>query len=312
MEQNNNYKSRISPSVYLLIFIIAIIFEFYWIMTDPYDYFMLIGIGIIALIMGYLTFESIIMNYNRIQKERFDQNEMIIKTQKALYLATKKSTQANELRAAQSIEAIKYMVNKMTDNQKELTNMFLTASEEKAALTSSSATNTNGGEDIASLVAKLSESNNKLAKEVQAAVTVSELVKSNELLVNSVRDILENREQPVVTESIIDNTLDPQPVVMESILDDTLDLEMNVDSENMPNEMPDNIEDLVLPSLDNIADYVNDEVIDDFTDEIADDFTNETVDDTPIAEDEPLSKEESSNPSGMLSQEEIEALFAKM
>lgn len=184
-DNKSSNSSGINPVIFVILFIIAMVFEFYWIINYPYEYFMLFGIGIVALIFAALSFEGIAISYRRAQKERAEQTEMLIKTQKALYLATKKNNSVADLRAEQNIEAIKYLVTKMTDNQKEIAALI----KENSA-TNQNRIGTDQSSDLGNIVEQITLSNARLAKEVQTAITVNELVKTNADLVKNVKEVL--------------------------------------------------------------------------------------------------------------------------
>ena len=154
-------------------FLAAAVFEFYYIMTKPYSEFMLIGIGIIMLITGYLTIDSILTAKADSDAAKAEQNDMMLKAQKAIYIATKKNAKDAEIRQAKSIKAVELMMNKMITTQQALL-------EDKKS----------DGDDMTSLIDQLSESNAKLAKEVQSAITVNQLVKANADLVKNVKEAL--------------------------------------------------------------------------------------------------------------------------
>jgi hypothetical protein len=190
---NKNY----GTTFFALAFIVAIFFELYFIMTNPYNYFMLIGIGIIMIILGYLTFDSISKAKEAAAKQLNEQNEMMLKASKAIYLATKRNTQEAQKQHAQNIKAIEYMMNNMISNEKDMVNAMITKNEEIAA---KQITAKPEGNDMSSLIEQLSASNAKLAKEVQSAITVNELVKANADLVKNVREVLGN-SQPALDNS---------------------------------------------------------------------------------------------------------------
>ena len=190
---NKNY----GTTFFALAFIVAIFFELYFIMTNPYNYFMLIGIGIIMIILGYLTFDSISKAKEAAAKQLNEQNEMMLKASKAIYLATKRNTQEAQKQHAQNIKAIEYMMNNMISNEKDMVNAMITKNEEIAA---KQITAKPDGNDMSSLIEQLSASNAKLAKEVQSAITVNELVKANADLVKNVREVLGN------SQSTLDNS----------------------------------------------------------------------------------------------------------
>lgn len=87
---------------------------------------MLIGIGIIMIILGYLTFDSISKANEAAAKQLNEQNEMMLKASKAIYLATKRNTQEAQKQHAQNIKAIEYMMNNMISNEKDMVNAMIT------------------------------------------------------------------------------------------------------------------------------------------------------------------------------------------
>lgn len=198
MEKNTK---KNSPLVYfILTFITAVFFELYWINIHPYDYFMLVGIGLVVLITGYLSFDGIIKMRSEAEELKREQNETMIKAQKAIYLATKKNAAEAENMQIQSLKAVNVLMDRMVENitQKQLE------------------TKTSSGEpmDITGLINELTASNAKLAKEVQNAITVNQLVKANENLIKNVQSVL-NGQSADLSESlnISEPTVIPNPSI---------------------------------------------------------------------------------------------------
>lgn len=333
MEENKSGGyTKINPAIFVILFIIALIFEFYWIMNYPYEYFMLFGIGIVALIFGFLAYEGIVASYKKNQKERYEQNEMLIKTQKALYLATKKSSASADLKAEQNIEAIKSLVSKIEENQLELTRLLQNNNRKSSD---------NDSSDIGGLVEQITRSNAKLAKEVQAAITVNELVKTNADLVKNVQEVLGQTINNVnlsssVTDSIsapnISNNNEipdselaeeftPEPVNEQTI--DDIDEVASTDEELIQSSGVNDTDDTIAQVDDALNHFQTDDEFVDFPglDDMPEEsenaeVTDEIVDSSP----DEASEESSDNPfnsvsdnnDGMLSQEEIAALFAKL
>ena len=173
MDKSKNNRKNYGTAYFATAFLAAFFFEFYWIMTDPYNHFMLFGTGIIMIIMGYLTIDSLLKTKADNDAIKNEQNEMMLKAQKAIYIATKKSSKEVAKVQVQNIKAMELLMNQMISSQQALL-------EEK---------NSNG-DDINALIDQLQESNTKLAKEVQSAITVNQLVKANADLVKNVRDAL--------------------------------------------------------------------------------------------------------------------------
>ena len=173
MDKQKKYRKTYGIPFFSMAFLAAAVFEFYWILVNPYDYFMLIGIGIIMIITGYLTIDSILKAKADSDADKAEQNDMILKAQKAIYIATKKNAKDADIRQAQSVKAMELMMNKMITSQQALL-------EDKKT----------EGDDMSSLIDQLSASNAKLAKEVQSAITVNQLVKANADLVRNVKEAL--------------------------------------------------------------------------------------------------------------------------
>ena len=173
MDKQKSDRKNYGTAYYAMAFLAAFFFEFYWIMTNPYEYFMLLGIGIIMIIMGYLTIDSILKVKADADAKKNEQNEMMLKAQKAIYIATKKNAKDTEYRQTQSLKAVELMMNKMISSQQAL------LEDKKPA-----------DNDMSSLIDQLSASNAKLAKEVQSAITVNQLVKANADLVRNVKEAL--------------------------------------------------------------------------------------------------------------------------
>ena len=173
MDKQKSNKKNYGTAYYAMAFLAAFFFEFYWIMTDPYNYFMLLGIGFIMIVMGYLTIDSILKAKADSEALKNEQNEMMLKAQKAIYIATKKNAKDSETRQVRNIKAMEIMMNKMISSQQALL-------EDKKS----------EANDMESLIDQLSASNAKLAKEVQSAITVNQLVKANADLVRNVKEAL--------------------------------------------------------------------------------------------------------------------------
>jgi len=198
METNNKKKSINGLPFYALTFLTALLFEFYWILNGPTDYFMLVGIGIIIIITGYLTIDTILKLRADELATRQQQSDTIIKAQKAIYLATKKNAKEAEKTRTQNLKTLEVLMAGMVSSQKELVSLLTSRSEDVASrpiVTADSA-------DMTDLIDKLSQSNEKLAKQVQDAMTIDELVKSNAELVKSVQGIITNAPTPVTTDTV--------------------------------------------------------------------------------------------------------------
>ncbi|MBQ5917211.1 MAG: hypothetical protein IIW92_01445, partial [Lachnospiraceae bacterium] len=137
--------------------------------------------------------------------EKAEQNDMILKAQKAIYIATKKNAKDADMRQAQSVKAVELMMNKMITSQQALL-------EDKKS----------DGDDMTSLIDQLSASNAKLAKEVQSAITVNQLVKANADLVKNVKEALSANSMSAaetadlgayVSAAVATPVVAPQPVV---------------------------------------------------------------------------------------------------
>ena len=205
MDKQKNYRKNYGIPFFSMAFLAACVFEFYWIMSNPYAHFMLIGIGIIMLITGYLTVDSILKIKADSDAEKAEQNDMILKAQKAIYIATKKNAKDADMRQAQSVKAVELMMNKMITSQQALL-------EDKKS----------DGDDMTSLIDQLSASNAKLAKEVQSAITVNQLVKANADLVKNVKEALSANSMSAseasdlsayVSAAVATPVAAPQPVV---------------------------------------------------------------------------------------------------
>ena len=173
MDKSKNNRKNYGTAYFATAFLAAFFFEFYWIMTDPYNHFMLFGTGFIMIIMGYLTIDSLLKTKADNDAIKNEQSEMMLKAQKAIYIATKKSSKEVAKAQVQNLKAMELMMNQMISSQRALL-------EEKNS----------DSNDINALIDQLQESNTKLAKEVQSAITVNQLVKANADLVKNVRDAL--------------------------------------------------------------------------------------------------------------------------
>ena len=240
METNKQNKPGSGFTFYILTFMVALLFELYWILTRPYDYFMLIGIGIIVVITGYLSLDSYTKAKTAEMEERKQQNETMIKAQKAIYLATKKNAVEAEKTREQNIKTLEIIMASMVNSQKELVNVITTKSDEIAtkqiAMNDSTA-------DVSELVDKLTKSNDKLAKQVQDAMTINELVKANAELVKSVQTMFEGQASAAAafSEPEVEKETVSEPVV-EEVEEDFVD-----DSGDYNTIEVDNIEDIINP-----------------------------------------------------------------
>lgn len=158
MSSNKKTKSKFNFIIICIIgFVVSIFFEFYFINYFPYDYFMLFGTGIIMCIFGYLSIDGVLEIINQTSRKRNEQNEIMIKASKAIYLTTKKIA-LNSHSMPDTLETPK---------------------------------------DFGSLIDDLSQANERLAKEIENAVSLQSLVQKNRTIVNNAREIIENHEQPL-------------------------------------------------------------------------------------------------------------------
>lgn len=118
---------------------------------------MLFGTGIIMCIFGYLSIDGVLEIINQTSRKRNEQNEIMIKASKAIYLTTKKIA-LNSHSMPDTLETPK---------------------------------------DFGSLIDDLSQANERLAKEIENAVSLQSLVQKNRTIVNNAREIIENHEQPL-------------------------------------------------------------------------------------------------------------------
>ena len=317
METNNQNKVGNGLPFYTLTFIAALLFELYWIFSRPYDYFMLFGIGIIIIITGYLTIDSILKIVNHTASERAQQNETMIKAQKAIYLATKKNVVEAEKSREQNIKTLEVLITSMVSSQKELVNVITTKSDELATKQIGMSDNS---ADVSELVDKLTKSNDKLAKQVQDAMTINELVKANAELVKNVQNMFSgsaptmSAPAPEEYNSIpVDNIaemLNDEPVFKAEDNEEFDSLTSDLDDFNLTDDTT--VDNLVDIDTSDIGDYEND--INAAKMEEA-----QTLEDMTVAEEisPELDKEMSntttaSDPNAPLSEEEIAALFARL
>lgn len=323
---NTNSNKNFGTTFFALAFIVAVFFEFYFIMTNPYNYFMLIGIGIIMIILGYLTFDSIYKAKAATQRQLNEQNEMMLKASKAIYLATKRNTQEAQKQHTQNIKAIEYMMNTMISSEKEMVTAMISKNEEIAAkqLTEKSANN-----DMSSLIEQLSASNARLAKEVQAAVTVNELVKANADLVQNVREIIGNSR--VTSDNVISESKAVQKADEDLPINDgspeytatwTSDMEQEPDEFDFESfEIPDEAEDVQISDEDTatskeIVDDVNISVLNDMVETegntVAPEISTELDNEMSSVSNDTTFDNSNDNPNQQLTEEEIAALFANL
>lgn len=309
-KQKSNNRKNYGTAYFAVVFLAAFFFEFYWIMTDPYNRFMLLGTGIIMIIMGYLTIDSILKAKADSEALKAEQNDMMLKAQKAIYIATKKNTKDAETRQRQNLKAIELMMNKMISTQQAL------LEDKKPA-----------ADDMSSLIDQLSASNEKLAKEVQSAITVNQLVKANADLVKNVREALNSgnslntyaadlssyvseavgtMDQPSTIEAV-SKTVPEASSQPESVNASTQEADVTETKEILPSEVitdelsPDS--DLTMTAIEdeiNLAEMAESEAIEDMI--IPDELTPEL--DAAASTDDSTNKQ--------LSEEEIAALFASL
>lgn len=340
MESNETGKTKGSPVVFfILTFIASIFFEFYLMTNFPYEYLLLFGTGLIVLITGYLSIDTLLRNIKEAEEIRKEQNELMIKAQKAIYLATKKSSSEAEDTQIKTLQSVDLMVNKLIENInfKQLED------------------NSGKSNDISGLIDQLTSSNDKLAKEVQNAITVNELVKANADLVQNVKQVLNgNYTAPVISNHIPEPEAE-MPDIIKEFHEETPDIAVEkapdpavekapigLSQEDLP-EIPDfdglpDQDDFIEPEVPEsaqaeIEDDVNSahEMIKEASDEIMaieaaneleedpssieeayNELSTQSIDDNkPVAEDKPVFNEPA-DPNATLSEEEIAALFANL
>ncbi len=320
METGKQNKSGGGLTFYALTFLVALLFELYWIYARPYDYFMLFGIGIIVIITGYLALDSITKARAAEASDRQQQAETLIKAQKAIYLATKKNASETEKSREQNIKTLELLVANMVTSQKELVNVITTKSDEFA---SRQLTMNDSSADVSELVDKLAQSNEKLAKQVKDAVTINELVKANAELVKSVQSMMGGTSAPAINTETL-NTI-PVENIAPIINPDPILEEVEAMSE-IPESMSDAddlfTDDIISSDDLSVADDLQVDTLgeDPFSNEInvAKMEEDQTLEDMTVAEDitPELDNEMSSiaekDPNAPLSEEEIAALFASL
>lgn len=312
METNNQNKVGTGLPFYTLTFIVALLFELYWIFSRPYDYFMLFGIGIIIIITGYLTIDSILKIINHNATERAQQNETMIKAQKAIYLATKKNVVEAEKSREQNLKTLEVLMTSMVSSQKELVNVITTKSDELATKQIGMSDNS---ADVSELVDKLTKSNDKLAKQVQDAMTINELVKANAELVKNVQNMFSGatparEEYNSIPVDNIAEMLSDEPIFKAEETEEFDELTSSLDDYNITDDT--NVDTLGDIDINNIDDFENDinaakmeeaQTLEDMTvaEEISPELDNEMSAISP-----------EKDPNAPLSEEEIAALFASL
>ncbi|MDE7307709.1 MAG: hypothetical protein K2N61_03455, partial [Lachnospiraceae bacterium] len=103
------------------------------------------------------SIDGVLEIINQTSRKRDEQNEIMIKASKAIYLTTKKIA-LNSHSMPDTLETPK---------------------------------------DFGSLIDDLSQANERLAKEIENAVSLQSLVQKNRTIVNNAREIIENHEQPL-------------------------------------------------------------------------------------------------------------------
>lgn len=307
--ETNNHNNNNGIIYYTLTFVIALLFELYWIFTNPYDYFMIVGIGIIVVITCYLTIDGIVKAKNAERIAREQHNEMMIKAQKAIYLATKKSVVEAEKSREQNMKALEVLMSSMVSSQKELVNVITTKSDELAVKQLDVHDNS---ADVEALVDKLTKSNDKLAKQVQDAMTINELVKTNAELVKSVKESLELN---TISVDNISEIVNKDPILEEA---EKMDLpeedvpEMDIPEMNIPDIPSMDVPNMDMPEMDipDMPDFGIDELpvedtIDATVDETIEDTITATIEDTPV---EDTSAYEIDNEINMAKLEEAQTL----
>lgn len=262
-KQTKNY----GTTYFALAFIVAVLFELYFIMTNPYNYFMLIGIGIIMLITGYLTFDSIAKSKADAANRLAEQNDMMLKASKAIYLATKRSSQEAQEQHIQNIKAIEYFMNNMISNEKDMVNLMIAKNEEIVAKQITTKTE---ADDMSSLIEQLSASNAKLAKEVQSVITVNELVKANADLVKNVREVLHGNQSSLNTDNISEYVSDAVGDILNDSeqadkmtpISDSSNTNTSYDGPDQINTLDDVSEDFSINTLDNLSeDFSTEDIV---------------------------------------------------
>lgn len=268
MDKSNNNRKNYGTAFFAMAFLVAFFFELYWIMTKPYEHFMMIGTGIIMIIMGYLTIDSLLKAKADSDAARNEQNEMMLKAQKAIYIATKKNAKEAEVSQVRSLKAMELMMNKMISTQQALL-------EDKKPV----------ADDMSSLIDQLSESNEKLAKEVQAAITVNQLVKANADLVKNVKEALS--ANTMSTGSLSDLTSYVNEAVSTPNVQPTKIMTAPVEEPIFETPVMDNEPILETPVIDDEP-ILNTSVVDDEPMLNASVIDDEPILEAPVTDDEPI------------------------
>ncbi len=340
MEANKQNKPGSGFTFYVLTFMVALLFELYWILTRPYDYFMLIGIGIIVVITAYLSLDSYTKSKSAELAERQQQNETMIKAQKAIYLATKKNAVEAEKTREQNIKTLELLMTSMVSSQKELVNVITTKSDELA--TKQIGMNDSGA-DVSELVDKLTKSNDKLAKQVQDAMTINELVKANAELVKNVQNMFGNgttttvQPEPIIEPEVSEPPIEEYNTVPVDNIEELINPDPFKTTIDTMEEVPesdvslDDILENLMPALNEmeLSDDENVDTLGDISSITTETLTNDinaakmeddqNIEDMTVAEEvtDELDNEMShdatkSDPNAPLSEEEIAALFASL
>ena len=184
-EEKNKSRFKINFTIlYIIGFLISFFFEFYWMTYYPYDYFMLFGIGVILCIFGYLALDGIYHYIHKTVTRIEEQNEIIIKSQKAIYLTAKKIAQS--------------------DNA--------TLEKTQPQQTSSAQSNP----QLDSLIGDLIKANERLAREVEDAASIHSLTQNNIKLAETLQNMSSTAEAvPAATEEELPSAQEEIPPVAE-------------------------------------------------------------------------------------------------
>lgn len=183
-EEKNKSSFKINFTIlYIIGFLISCFFEFYWMNYYPYDYFMLFGIGVILCIFGYLALDGIYHYIHKTVTRIEEQNEVIIKSQKAIYLTAKKIA--------------------LSDDTTEKTQPQQTSSAQSNA-------------QLDSLIGDLIKANERLAREVEDAASIHSLTQNNIKLAETLQNISATAEAvPAATKEEISSVQEEVPPATE-------------------------------------------------------------------------------------------------
>ena len=167
-EEKNKSRWNINITIFYPIgFLIAFLFELYWIHHYPDDYILLFEIGMVLCVLGYLSLNGVYRSIRKTITRIEEQHEVIIKSQKAIYLTVKKFILSDD----DILENVQPQTTPDSQSKPQLD----------------------------SLIGDLIRANERLAKEVEKAVSIHSITQNNRKLAEALQEISTTEESESTT-----------------------------------------------------------------------------------------------------------------